>query len=49
MNLPDPMFERRRQQKKLRQVARLLRELDAAATRPQPVRRRRSTVALSRS
>ena len=49
MNFPDPMFERRRQQKKLLQVARMLRELDAAATRPQPVRRRRSTVGLSRA
>ena len=43
------MLKRRRKNKKLMQVARMLRELDAAATRPQPARRRRSTVELSRA
>jgi hypothetical protein len=40
------MFERRRQNKKLMQVARLLRELDAVAQRP--ARRRRSRALLAR-
>jgi len=49
MNQSDPMFRRRRQNKKLVQVTRMLRELDAAASRPRPSRRRRSTVELSRT
>jgi len=43
MNVRSPMFARRRQTKKLMQVARLLRELDALAQRP-PVRRRSRAV-----
>ena len=39
MNVLSPMFARRRQSKKLVQVARMLRELDAASSR-RPVRRR---------
>jgi hypothetical protein len=41
------MFGRRRQTKKLMQVARLMRELDAVAHRP-AVRRRRSRAVLAR-
>jgi hypothetical protein len=41
------MFARRRQTKKLLQVARLMRELDAATQRP-AVRRRRSRAVLAR-
>ena len=48
MNEMSPVFTRRRQQKKLLRVARMLRELDAAATaRPRPARRRK--VAISRA
>jgi hypothetical protein len=43
-----PVFSRRRQTKKLIQIARVLRELDAASTRPAP-RRRRSRVAIGRA
>jgi hypothetical protein len=42
------MFQRRRDTKKLLQVARMLRELDAASQRPLPGRRRRR-VAISRA
>ena len=41
MNDRSPMFARRRQTKKLIQVARMLRELDAAAPRATPQRRAR--------
>jgi hypothetical protein len=44
----EPMFERRRQTKKLLQVARMLRELDAASARPHRTPRR-SRVAISRA
>jgi hypothetical protein len=43
MNVRSPMFARRRQTKKLIQLARLLRELDTLAQRP-PVRRRSRAV-----
>jgi hypothetical protein len=46
MNDRSPMFARRRQMKKLIQVARMLRELDAAA--PRPARRRRNRAVLER-
>lgn len=46
MNLSSPMFERRRQTKKLIRVARLLRELEAAKAPQQ--RPRRARAALSR-
>ena len=46
MNVRSPMFARRRQTKKLIQVARLLRELDAVA--PRPRRRRRNARVLAR-
>jgi hypothetical protein len=39
MNPRSQMFERRRQTKKLIRIARMLRELDAAAARPAPARR----------
>jgi hypothetical protein len=42
------MFKRRRQTKKLNQVARMLRELDAAAPRRRPAGRR-ARVAVGRS
>jgi hypothetical protein len=45
MNDRSPMFARRRQMKKLIQVARVLRELDAAAPRPAPRRRSRALLA----
>lgn len=38
------MFARRRQTKKLIQVARMLRELDAAAPRPRAQRRTRASL-----
>jgi hypothetical protein len=41
------VFARRRQAKKLNQIARMLRELDAASTRP-VVKPRRSRVAIGR-
>ena len=47
MNQTSPMFQRRRQTKKLLQVARMLRELDAASQRPVRVPRR-SRAAISR-
>ncbi|HZR69644.1 MAG TPA: hypothetical protein VFB01_11395 [Burkholderiales bacterium] len=44
------MFSRRRQTKKLNQIARVLRELDAVSTRPAARRRRtRSRVVLGRA
>jgi hypothetical protein len=46
MNVISPMFERRRQTKKLLQIARVLRELDAAG--PRPTKTRRSRAALVR-
>jgi hypothetical protein len=46
MNDRSPMFARRRQMKKLIQVARVLRELDAAA--PRRGSRRRSRALLAR-
>jgi hypothetical protein len=46
MNDRSPMFARRRQMKKLIQVARMLHELDAAA--PRPASRRRSRALLAR-
>jgi hypothetical protein len=48
MNEMSPVFARRRKQKKLLRVARMLRELDAAAARPAPARRR-NTVGLNRA
>jgi hypothetical protein len=45
MNDRSPMFARRRQTKKLIQVARLMRELDAVAARPAPRRRSRALLA----
>jgi hypothetical protein len=42
------VFTRRRQTKKLNQIARVLRELDAASTRPAP-RPRRTRVAIGRA
>jgi hypothetical protein len=47
MNDGIPMFKRRRQTKKLIQIARMLHELDAAASRPRPAGRR-ARAALSR-
>jgi hypothetical protein len=47
MNDRSPMFARRRHTKKLIQVARLMRELDAVAPRP-AVRPRRSQAVLAR-
>jgi hypothetical protein len=47
MKQSEPMFQRRRQTKKLLQVARMLRELDAASQRPVRVQRR-SRAAISR-
>jgi hypothetical protein len=47
MIVRSPLFARRRQTKKLLQVARLMRELDAVAHRP-AVRRRRSRAVLAR-
>jgi hypothetical protein len=44
-----PMFARRRQTKKLNQIARVLRELDAASTRPAAKPRRSSRVAIGRT
>jgi hypothetical protein len=43
-----PMFARRRQTKKLNQIARVLRELDAVSTRP-AVKHRRSRVAIGKA
>ena len=43
-----PMFARRRQTKKLNQIARVLRELDAVSTRP-AVKQRRSRVAIGKA
>jgi hypothetical protein len=43
------MFARRRQTKKLNQIARVLRELDAASTRPAAKPRRSSRVAIGRA
>jgi hypothetical protein len=43
------VFARRRQTKKLNQIARVLRELDAASTRPSAQKPKRSRVALGRA
>jgi hypothetical protein len=43
----EPVFQRRRETKKLLQIARMLRELDAASQRPARLSRR-SRVAISR-
>jgi hypothetical protein len=43
------MFTRRRQTKKLIRIARMLRELDAAAAREAPMRLRRSRAAIVRA
>jgi len=48
MNLPDPMFARRRETRKLRQVARMLQAIDAASTR-RPAAPRRSRAVVSRA
>ncbi len=45
MNVRSPMFARRRQTKRLLQVARLMRELDAVAPRPASRRRNRAVLA----
>jgi hypothetical protein len=50
MNLRSPMFARRRETKKLIRIARMLRELDAAASRERArgARRQASRAAFSR-
>jgi hypothetical protein len=45
LNVRSPMFARRRQTKKLIQVARLMRELDAVAPRSAARRRNRAMLA----